>query len=105
MTDELHELPVPCQSCKHKKYYGEMTDPCFPCLTGCLTLGNLSGEHLCRFKFSGWTDERLSYEEIERWEEEKYNKMQEIFQDLWNFEPEFKECLEKIFGKKEKIND
>lgn len=84
---KMHNLPIPCQSCKHKKSFGSMIDPCFPCL---LNQDLFSGTK--KRKFSNWTDERLSWEEIERWEKQK----QKDFECWLRSNPELNHLLDKL---------
>lgn len=75
----------PCKTCKHKETSGEMVDPCFPCL-------------LEKRYFSYWTDDKLSWKEINRVEKEQYEKLKKELES----DPDFMSLVKEITKSYEK---
>lgn len=66
-----------------------MVDPCFPCL---LDRSLFTGQP--KEKYDAWTDERLSWEEIERQQQELFDKFEQILKET----PSLQERIRNLFS-------
>jgi hypothetical protein len=82
-----------CATCKYKMTAGSMVDPCFPCLH---EHSIWTGEP--KQKYDAWVDERLTWDEVNRREQEQQAAIQKAFDES----PELQEMVKALFSPNDK---